>query len=90
MVYCYSSRNGHGLPAVQLLVERGADAAVRLKLPRHYARAAEIVERTPLGDARLFPGVENRATTYLRERGGLEWARSVGSGGAVFCVALNG
>jgi len=38
-----------GLPATQLLVERGADLAVRVKLPADYERPGEIVECTALG-----------------------------------------
>jgi ankyrin repeat protein len=61
-----------GLPVAQLLVERGADISVRAKLPGHYERPGEIVECTPLGYAKLFPGGENKAVTLLRERGGAE------------------
>jgi ankyrin repeat protein len=61
-----------GLPVAQLLVERGADLSVRAKLPGHYERPGEIVECTPLGYAKLFPGGENKAVTLLRERGGAE------------------
>jgi ankyrin repeat protein len=38
-----------GLPVTQLLVERGADLAVRVKLPGDYDQPDEIVECTPLG-----------------------------------------
>ena len=55
-----------GLPVTQLLVERGADLAVRAKLPGHYERPGEVVECTPLGYAKLFPGTENRTVSYLR------------------------
>ena len=61
-----------GLPVAQLLVERGADLSVRAKLPGHYERPGEIVECTPLGYAKLFPGGENKVTALLRERGGAE------------------
>ncbi len=61
-----------GLPVAQLLVERGADLTVRVKLPGHYERPGEIVECTPLGYAKLFPGGENKAVTLLRESGGKE------------------
>ena len=43
-----------GLPMAQLLVERGADLSVRVKLPGHYERPDEIVECTPLGYALRF------------------------------------
>ena len=40
-----------GLPVTQLLLERGADLAVRVKLPGDYERPGEIVECTALGYA---------------------------------------
>jgi ankyrin repeat protein len=62
-----------GLPIVELLVERGADLAVRAKLPGDYERPGEIVECTPLGYALLFGGASQRRTvTLLRERGAPE------------------
>jgi ankyrin repeat protein len=65
--------NDDGLPITQLLVERGADLAVRAKLPGDYERPGEIVECTPLGYALLFGGASHRRTvTLLRERGAVE------------------
>jgi ankyrin repeat protein len=62
-----------GLPVMQLLIERGADLAVRLKLPGDYERTGEIVECTVLGYALLFGGSRQRRTvTLLRERGAAE------------------
>ena len=62
-----------GLPVTQLLVERGADLGVRVKLPGDYERPGEIVECTPLGYALLFGGPRQRRTvTLLRERGAVE------------------
>ena len=62
-----------GLPVTQLLVERGADLTVRVKLPGDYERPGEIVECTPLGYALLFGGTSPRRTvTLLRERGAVE------------------
>jgi ankyrin repeat protein len=62
-----------GLPVTQLLVERGADLAVRAKLPGDYERPGEIVECTALGYALLFDGASQRRTvTLLRERGAVE------------------
>ncbi len=59
-----------GLPVAQLLIERGADLAVRVKLPGAYDRPGEIVECTALGYALLFGGPHQRKTvTMLRERG---------------------
>ena len=62
-----------GLPVTQLLIERGADLAVRVKLPGDYERPGEIVECTALGYALLFGGSrERRTVTLLRERGAVE------------------
>lgn len=62
-----------GLPVAQLLIERGADLAVRVKLPGDYDRPGEIVECTALGYALLFGGPPQRRTvTLLRERGAVE------------------
>jgi ankyrin repeat protein len=62
-----------GLPVTQLLVERGADLAVRVKLPGDYERPGEIVECTALGYALLFGGPPQRRTvSLLRERGAVE------------------
>jgi ankyrin repeat protein len=62
-----------GLPVTQLLVERGADLAVRVKLPGDYERPGEIVECTPLGYALRFGGTPQRRTVaLLRERGAVE------------------
>jgi ankyrin repeat protein len=62
-----------GLPVTQLLVERGADLAVRVKLPGDYDRPGEIVECTALGYALRFGGPPQRKTvTLLRERGAIE------------------
>jgi len=59
-----------GLAVTQLLVERGADLTVRVKLPGDYDRPGEIVECTPLGYALLFGGESQRRTVaLLRERG---------------------
>jgi ankyrin repeat protein len=59
-----------GLPVARLLVDRGADLSLRVKLPGHYKRPGEVVECTPLGYALLFPGNEGKAVALLRERGG--------------------
>ena len=62
-----------GLAATQLLIERGADLAIRVKLPGDYERPGEIVECTALGYALLFGGPPQRRTvTLLRERGAIE------------------
>lgn len=62
-----------GLSVTLLLIERGADLAIRVKLPGDYERPGEIVECTPLGNALLFGGPPQRRTvTLLRERGAIE------------------
>jgi len=62
-----------GLEITQMLIERGADLAIRVKLPGHYERPGEIVECTALGYALLFGGPPQRRTvTLLRERGAVE------------------
>ncbi len=62
-----------GLPVTQLLLERGADLAVRAKLPGDYERPGETVECTALVYALLFGGASQRRTvTLLRERGAVE------------------
>jgi ankyrin repeat protein len=65
----------HGLPIAQLLVERGADLGVRVKLPGHHERPDEVVECTPLGYALKFQReslYEGRTVAFLRERGAIE------------------
>jgi len=62
-----------GLQVTKMLIERGADLAVRVKLPGDYERAGEIVECTALGYALLFGGPRQRRTVaLLRERGAIE------------------
>jgi ankyrin repeat protein len=62
-----------GLTVTELLIDRGADLALCVKLPGHYERPGEIIECTPLGYALLFGGARQRKTvTLLRERGAVE------------------
>ncbi len=62
-----------GLPVTQLLIERGADLAVRVMLPGDYERPGQIVECTALGYALRFGGPPQRRTvTLLRERTAVE------------------
>jgi ankyrin repeat protein len=63
-----------GLPVTELLVERGADLEVRVKLPGDYERPGQIIECTSLGYALLFPGgtTQGKTVTFLRERGAEE------------------
>ena len=60
------------MPVAQFLVDSGADLSVRVKLPGHYERPGEVVEGTPLGYAKLFPGGENKTVAFLRERSASE------------------
>jgi hypothetical protein len=60
----------------QLLVERGADLSVRVKLPGHCERPDDVVECTPLGYARRFPddartGI-SQTVAFLRERAAVD------------------
>jgi len=66
--------NDWGLPVTRLLLERGADLSIRVKLPGHYERPGEVVECTPVGYARLFPGGpnESKTVTLLQKRGAVE------------------
>jgi hypothetical protein len=62
-----------GLLVTQLLLERGADLSLRVKLPGGYERPSEIVECTPLGYALLFGGESpKRTVALLREWGAVE------------------
>jgi ankyrin repeat protein len=65
-----------GLPMAQLLVERGADLRVLVKLPGHYERLDEVVECTPLGYALRFQNESHSdkggTVAFLRERGAAE------------------
>ena len=63
-----------GLPVAQLLIERGADLSIRVKLPGNYERPGEVVECTPLGYALRFQeeSRNNKTVALLRERGAVE------------------
>ena len=61
-----SQNRDAGLPAIELLVQRGTDLSIRAKLPGHYERPDEVVECTPLGYALLFPGVDGKTVAFLR------------------------
>jgi ankyrin repeat protein len=71
-----------GLPTIQLLLERGADLSLRVRIPGSYERPGEIVECTPLGYALLFGGDSQRRTITLLRRwsaSGVEFRRSLGT-----------
>ncbi len=65
-----------GVPAARVLLERGADLSIRVKLPGHYDRAGEVVDCTPLGYAMRFPGTHpgqsNQCVEMLKEAGAAE------------------
>jgi ankyrin repeat protein len=64
-----------GLPMAHLLVERGADLSVRVKIPGHYDRLDEVVDCTPLGYAQRFlieSDSVGRSIAFLRVRGAIE------------------
>jgi ankyrin repeat protein len=56
-----------GLAVAQLLIERGADLTVRVKLPGHYERSEEFVNASPLGYAMSFPGTQAKTIALLRQ-----------------------
>ncbi len=71
--HAVSQFNDFGFPVTRLLLERGADLTVRVKLPGNYEQPGEVVECTPLGYALLFGGASQRRTVaLLRERGAVE------------------
>ena len=62
-----------GLAVTQLLLDRGADLALRVRLPGDYERPGETVECTVLGYALRFGRPPHRRTvSVLRERGAVE------------------
>jgi ankyrin repeat protein len=70
-----------GVAVAELLLDRGADLSIRVKLPGHINQPDEVVECTPLGYALLFPGTDAshsgrlqspKTIALLRERGGVE------------------
>jgi ankyrin repeat protein len=70
-IFHAATQNGDwGLTVMELLLERGADLSVRVKLPGHSERPDEVVDCTPLEYAGLFPGGETKTVTLLRERCG--------------------
>ena len=68
---------GWGLPMTHVLLERGADMSVRVRLPGPYERPDELVQCTAHKCALRFPGVQfpaanEKTLSLLRERGGME------------------
>jgi len=69
-----------GLAVTELLLDRGADLSIRVKLPGNIKEPDEIVDCTPLGYAIRFPGDDPthsgrlqspKTIALLRERGGV-------------------
>lgn len=60
----------YGLLVAQLLLERGADLQLRVRLPGAYERPGEIVECTPLGYPLLFGGESPSRTVALIRKWG--------------------
>jgi ankyrin repeat protein len=66
----------YGLPIARLLLDRGADLSIRVRLPGHYERPQEVVESTPLGYALRFPEGDwtggRKTVALLQQRGAPE------------------
>jgi ankyrin repeat protein len=71
LFHAASQFNDWGLAVTRLLLDHGADAAVRVRLPGHHEKPDEVVECTPLGYVMLFPGETSAKDTIglLRARG---------------------
>ena len=61
-----------GLPVARLLVAYGADLRAPARLPGQYDRPEEVVQCTPLGYARRFPGTDSQTIFFLRGAGAVE------------------
>jgi ankyrin repeat protein len=70
--HAVSQFDDYGLPIARLLLDRGADLSLRVRLPGHYERPGEVVECTPLGYALRFPGTAGKTVALLREHGAVE------------------
>jgi ankyrin repeat protein len=72
LFHAVSQYSDWGLPVARLLVAWGADLQLRARLPGQYERPDEVVECTPLGYARRFPGTESQTILFLRGAGAVE------------------
>ena len=70
--HAVSQFDDYGLPIARLLLDRGADLSLRVRLPGHYERPGEVGECTPLGYALRFPGTAGKTVALLREHGAVE------------------
>ncbi|MEO8126172.1 MAG: ankyrin repeat domain-containing protein [Bryobacteraceae bacterium] len=68
--HAVSQYDDKGLAVTKLLLDRGADLSIRVKLPGHYERPGEVVECTPLEYALLFPGASGKTVALLQQRSG--------------------
>ncbi|MCU1233699.1 MAG: hypothetical protein JWP63_1666 [Candidatus Solibacter sp.] len=70
--HAVTQNEDHGLPVARVLVDRGADLSIRVKVPGHYERPDEVVECTPFGYALRFenePGRADKVKTVAFLRG---------------------
>jgi ankyrin repeat protein len=72
LFHAVSQFSDWGLAVTRLLLSYGANLGIRARLPGHYERPDEVVECTPLGYARRFPGTENQTIKLLRSAGAVE------------------
>jgi ankyrin repeat protein len=64
--------NDRGLEVIKVLIDRGSDLSIRVKLPGHYELPDEVVECAPLGYALRYPGDEGKTVMLLRDHGAVE------------------
>ena len=70
--HAVTQNEDQGLPVARVLVDRGADLSIRVKIPGHYERPEELVECTPFGYALTFenePGRADKVKTVAFLRG---------------------
>jgi len=69
LFHAASQYDDHGFDVAQVLLERGANLTIRVRLPGDYERPDDFVEATALEYARLFPGGPSRTVTLLQQAG---------------------
>lgn len=72
LFHAVSQFEDYGLPVAELLLSRGADTTVRVRIPGDYETPGEIVECTPLGYALRFGGDADRPTVELLRKWGAQ------------------
>jgi ankyrin repeat protein len=75
LFHAVTQNDDAGLPVAKLLVARGADLAVRARVPGHYERPGEVLECTALGYAMHF---ENEPASGTKTKT-VAWLRSLGA-----------